>query len=78
VQVGERLYGYFAPTRYLLVPIDAKDINKHAMYVPRPQFPPGESPELSIKLLELISPPRSSTVSPNTSLCDRSALHEGY
>ncbi|EEB92859.1 hypothetical protein MPER_08569, partial [Moniliophthora perniciosa FA553] len=38
--VGERLYGYFAPTKYLLVPIDPKDINKHAMYVPRPQFPP--------------------------------------
>ncbi|ESK83666.1 hypothetical protein Moror_2166 [Moniliophthora roreri MCA 2997] len=40
VHVGERLYGYFAPTKYLLVPIDPKDINKHAMYVPRPQFPP--------------------------------------
>lgn len=40
VHVGERLYGYFAPTKYLLLPIDPTDINKHAMYVPRPHFPP--------------------------------------
>ncbi|KAK7441043.1 hypothetical protein VKT23_016827 [Stygiomarasmius scandens] len=40
VHVGERLYGYLAPTRYLLVEIDPKDGNKHAIYVPRPHFPP--------------------------------------
>ncbi|KAG7085752.1 hypothetical protein E1B28_003295 [Marasmius oreades] len=39
VHVGERLYGYFAPAKYILLPIDPTDINKHAMYVPRPQFP---------------------------------------
>ncbi|KAF9260319.1 hypothetical protein L218DRAFT_1079376 [Marasmius fiardii PR-910] len=40
VHVGERLYGYFAPTKYLLLPIDPTDVNKYALYVPRPQFPP--------------------------------------
>ncbi|KAL0068332.1 hypothetical protein AAF712_004719 [Marasmius tenuissimus] len=40
IRAGERLYGYFAPAKYILLPIDPTDINKFAMYVPRPQFPP--------------------------------------
>ncbi|KAF5371567.1 hypothetical protein D9758_003561 [Tetrapyrgos nigripes] len=44
VQVGERLYGYLAPTRYLLVEIDPKDVNKYAMYVPREYLPPDRRP----------------------------------
>ncbi|THU84260.1 hypothetical protein K435DRAFT_971258 [Dendrothele bispora CBS 962.96] len=44
VLVGERLYGYLAPTRYLLVEIDPKDANKHAIYVPRSHFPPDRRP----------------------------------
>jgi tRNA U38,U39,U40 pseudouridine synthase TruA len=29
IQVGERVYGYFAPTRYLLLPVSPDDINKY-------------------------------------------------
>ncbi|KAJ4470876.1 hypothetical protein J3R30DRAFT_1132585 [Lentinula aciculospora] len=39
VTVGERLYGYFAPAKYLILPIDEKDANKYSMYVPRPHLP---------------------------------------
>ncbi|KAJ3730109.1 hypothetical protein DFJ43DRAFT_1000283 [Lentinula guzmanii] len=39
VAVGERLYGYFAPAKYLVLPIDEKDVNKFSMYVPRPHLP---------------------------------------
>ncbi|KAJ3969193.1 hypothetical protein EV361DRAFT_804297 [Lentinula raphanica] len=40
VIVGERLYGYFAPAKYLILQIDGKDVNQHSMYVPRPHLPP--------------------------------------
>lgn len=43
VAVGERLYGYFAPTRYLVLHIDEKDVNKYSMYVPRNHLPAGRS-----------------------------------
>ncbi|KAJ3859543.1 hypothetical protein EV359DRAFT_86282 [Lentinula novae-zelandiae] len=39
VAIGERLYGYFAPAKYLVLPIDEKDVNKYSMYVPRPHLP---------------------------------------
>jgi hypothetical protein len=38
---GERIYGYLAPSRYILVPISPSDVNKHAFYVPRPHLPAG-------------------------------------
>ncbi|KAF7348090.1 hypothetical protein MSAN_01761600 [Mycena sanguinolenta] len=41
---GERVYGYFAPTRYLLVPVSPSDVNKHAFYVPRPHLPADRRP----------------------------------
>ncbi|RDB30096.1 hypothetical protein Hypma_014145 [Hypsizygus marmoreus] len=44
IHEGERVYGYFAPTRYLLVPVSPADVNKHAFYVPRPHLPPDRRP----------------------------------
>ncbi|GLB42293.1 putative protein of unknown function (DUF2855) [Lyophyllum shimeji] len=44
IKEGERVYGYFAPTRYLLLPVSPADINKHAFYVPRPHLPPDRRP----------------------------------
>lgn len=41
IQVGERVYGYFAPTRYLLVCILPSDVNKFSFYVSRPHLPAG-------------------------------------
>jgi hypothetical protein len=41
IHEGERVYGYFAPTRYLLVPVSSDDVNKYAFYVPRPHLPAG-------------------------------------
>lgn len=49
IKEGERVYGYFAPTRYLLLPVSS-DVNKYSFYVPRPHFPAGELsrfPEIS-------------------------------
>ena len=43
VLVGERVYGYLAPTRYLVLPVSPSDVNKHAFYVPRPHLPAGTS-----------------------------------
>ncbi|KXN84064.1 hypothetical protein AN958_00514 [Leucoagaricus sp. SymC.cos] len=44
LSVGERVYGYFAPTRYLVLPISPKDVNKFAAYVPRPHLPADRRP----------------------------------
>ncbi|KAJ6544640.1 hypothetical protein DFH09DRAFT_990478 [Mycena vulgaris] len=41
---GERIYGYLAPSRYLLVPVSPSDVNKHAFYVPRPHLPADRRP----------------------------------
>ena len=41
VKPGVRVYGYFAPTRYLLVPVLPKDVNRYSFYVDRPYFPEG-------------------------------------
>ncbi|CAK5283402.1 unnamed protein product [Mycena citricolor] len=44
IPVGERVYGYFAPARYLVVPVSPNDVNKHAFYVPRPHLPEDRRP----------------------------------
>ncbi|KAF5379077.1 hypothetical protein D9615_005976 [Tricholomella constricta] len=44
IHEGERVYGYFAPTRYLLLPVSSADVNKHAFYVPRPHLPADRRP----------------------------------
>lgn len=41
IKEGERVYGYLAPTRYLLLPV-AADVNKFTFYIPRPHLPAGE------------------------------------
>jgi len=41
VHAGERVYGYFAPARYLLLPV-SPGVNKYAFFVPRPHLPPGD------------------------------------
>ncbi|KAK7022356.1 hypothetical protein R3P38DRAFT_2710315 [Favolaschia claudopus] len=44
IKSGERVYGYLAPCRYLLVPVSPSDVNKHAFYVPRPHLPADRRP----------------------------------
>jgi len=44
IDEGERVYGYFAPTRYLLLPISSSDLNKFSFYVPRPHLPTDRRP----------------------------------
>jgi hypothetical protein len=41
ILTGERVYGYLAPARYLILPVSSSDVNKHAFYVPRPHLPAG-------------------------------------
>ncbi|KII87808.1 hypothetical protein PLICRDRAFT_54851 [Plicaturopsis crispa FD-325 SS-3] len=41
---GERVYGYLAPTRYLLLPVSPADVNIHSFYVPRPHLPADRRP----------------------------------
>ncbi|KAG2154153.1 uncharacterized protein EDB93DRAFT_1132941 [Suillus bovinus] len=43
VHTGERVYGYFAPARYLLLSV-SPDVNKYAFFVPRPHLPPDRRP----------------------------------
>ena len=42
IQVGELVYGYFAPTRYLLVSLSPSDVNEFSFYVSRPHLPAGD------------------------------------
>lgn len=51
IQAGERVYGYFAPTRYLLLPIVPNDVNRHSFYVARPHLPRGDDTTLYIATL---------------------------
>ncbi|KAJ7506904.1 hypothetical protein B0H11DRAFT_2169905 [Mycena galericulata] len=44
ISPGERIYGYLAPCRYILVPVSPSDVNKHAFYVPRPHLPVDRRP----------------------------------
>ena len=48
---GERVYGYLAPTRYLLLPVSQGEVNKYAFYVPRPHLPAGKILSSFINLL---------------------------
>ncbi|KAK0458807.1 uncharacterized protein EV420DRAFT_1620517 [Desarmillaria tabescens] len=44
IAVGERVYGYLAPTRYLLLPVSPSDVNKYAFYISRPHLPADYRP----------------------------------
>ncbi|KAI5120322.1 hypothetical protein M0805_000382 [Coniferiporia weirii] len=44
VAAGERVYGYFAPTRYLLLPISPSDVSTYAVFVSRPHLPKDRRP----------------------------------
>ncbi|KAJ6622546.1 hypothetical protein B0H10DRAFT_2013190 [Mycena sp. CBHHK59/15] len=44
ISPGERVYGYLAPSRYVLVPVSEADVNKYAFYVPRPHLPADRRP----------------------------------
>lgn len=44
ILVGERVYGYLAPTKYLVVPVSPNDVNTHAFYIPRPHLPDDRRP----------------------------------
>ncbi|GJE99571.1 DUF2855 family protein [Phanerochaete sordida] len=44
IQPGERVYGYFAPTKYLLVPVSPADVNKYNFHIPRPHLPADRRP----------------------------------
>ncbi|KAK0480565.1 hypothetical protein IW261DRAFT_1363847 [Armillaria novae-zelandiae] len=44
VAIGERVYGYLAPTRYLLLPVSPSDVNKFAFYISRPHLPADYRP----------------------------------
>ncbi|KAF5367464.1 hypothetical protein D9758_003784 [Tetrapyrgos nigripes] len=41
IEVGERLLGFFAPTRYLVLPLS--DVGEVSMYIPRPHLPADRS-----------------------------------
>ncbi|KAG9313370.1 hypothetical protein JVU11DRAFT_5687 [Chiua virens] len=44
IQTGERVYGYFAPTRFLLFSVAPLDFNRYAFYVSRPHLPEDRRP----------------------------------
>lgn len=44
IQRGERVYGYFGPAKYLLIPVSASDVNRHNFHVPRPHLPADRRP----------------------------------
>lgn len=44
IKVGERVYGYFAPTRYLLLPIATTEVSTYAVFTPRPHLPADRRP----------------------------------
>lgn len=41
IKVGERVYGYFAPARFVLVGVDPASITRYSFLVPRPHLPAG-------------------------------------
>jgi hypothetical protein len=41
VLLGERVYGYFAPTRFLVFPVSPSDVNRYTFAVSRPHLPEG-------------------------------------
>ncbi|KAG6828346.1 hypothetical protein H0H92_008285 [Tricholoma furcatifolium] len=70
VHEGERVYGYFAPSRYLLLPVSPADVNKYAFYVPRPHFPADRRPYNQI--LRCASDPQ---YTPNPNIEDLTMLY---
>ncbi|KAF8519083.1 hypothetical protein JB92DRAFT_2711512 [Gautieria morchelliformis] len=44
IPVNERVFGYLAMARYLLLPVDTSNINQFNFYVPRPHLPPDRRP----------------------------------
>ncbi|EGO03695.1 hypothetical protein SERLA73DRAFT_175287 [Serpula lacrymans var. lacrymans S7.3] len=44
IHIGERVYGYLSPSRYLLLPVSPSDVNKYAFSVPRPHLPADRRP----------------------------------
>ncbi|KAH8107693.1 hypothetical protein BXZ70DRAFT_5525 [Cristinia sonorae] len=44
IKVGERVYGYFAPTRYLTVAVDPQSITSYSFSIPRPHLPADRRP----------------------------------
>ncbi|KAF8584666.1 hypothetical protein K439DRAFT_1410904 [Ramaria rubella] len=44
IHVGERVFGYLGMSRYLLLPVDANEINNFNFYVPRPHLPTDRRP----------------------------------
>ncbi|KZT19944.1 hypothetical protein NEOLEDRAFT_1141377 [Neolentinus lepideus HHB14362 ss-1] len=44
VNVGERVYGYFAPARYIVVPVAPATVGKYGFLVPRPNLPADRKP----------------------------------
>ncbi|TFK46782.1 hypothetical protein OE88DRAFT_1667007 [Heliocybe sulcata] len=44
VAAGERVYGYFAPAKYIVVPVTPSSVSKYGFLVPRPHLPPDRKP----------------------------------
>lgn len=44
IRIGERVYGYLAPTRYLILPVSPSDVNRYSFFVPRPHLPSDRRP----------------------------------
>ena len=41
IRVEEHIFGYLGMAHYLLLPIDAMEINDFNLYMPRPHWPAG-------------------------------------
>ena len=41
IHSGERVYGYLAPTRFLVVPVSLSEVNRYTFTVSRPHLPAG-------------------------------------
>ncbi|KAJ3298148.1 hypothetical protein HK104_011141 [Borealophlyctis nickersoniae] len=44
LKTGERVYGYLPMSRYALVPVEPRSINKYSFYIPRPHLPADRRP----------------------------------
>ncbi|KAI9569907.1 hypothetical protein HD554DRAFT_2088536 [Boletus coccyginus] len=44
IHTGERVFGYFAPTRFLALSISPQDVNRYAFVVSRPHLPEDRRP----------------------------------
>lgn len=41
IHSGERVYGYFAPTRFLVLSVSPSEVNRYTFTVSRPHLPEG-------------------------------------